>query len=169
MDNTDGIKRADRHDGQRKKIIVVDDVRFMLLRIRESLKGSYDIFSAQSAEKLFEFLETVTPDLILLDMHMPDVDGFEIIARLKADARYAEIPVIFLTGKNDRKSVVRGMSLGAVDVAFKPITDQKLVERIELQLNPDMRDKKKPIVLAVDDSLSVLNSIRYVLNVDYKA
>ena len=151
-----------------KKIIVVDDVNFMLTRMRESLGKHYQVYPAQSSEILYEILANVIPDLILLDINMPETDGFQIISQLKADRRYAAIPVIFLTGKNDRESIVRGMSLGAVDIVFKPITDRKLVERIEYQFDPAQQELNKPLVLAVDDSPSILNTIRHALSPKYK-
>jgi CheY-like chemotaxis protein len=81
-----------------KEVMIIDDDRPILQIAKELLKGSYYTYPLPSVEKMFEALRKVKPDLILLDINMPDMDGFEAISRLKADQRYADIPVIFPTG-----------------------------------------------------------------------
>lgn len=151
----------------RKRIILVDDVSFHLMSTKERLKKHYEIFTAQSAEIMFEILESAKPDLILLDISMPEADGYETIKKLKADPAFAAIPVIFLTAKNDKESIVKGMSLGAVDFVKKPFADSKLIECIENHLNPGKNKSEKPVILAVDDSPSMLESINHVLKDQY--
>ena len=151
----------------KKKIILVDDINLHLLTTKERLKDHYEIYPAQSAEILFDVLNNVVPDLILLDINMPEVNGFEIIEKLKSDPGYADIPVIFLTAKRDRKSALKGLALGAADFIPKPFNDLELIECIENQLHPDKRKVVKPIILAVDDSPSILQSINYVLRSKY--
>jgi len=161
--------------GVRKKIVYVDDVNFSLVSVKGRLKEHYEVFPAQSADILFEILGHVTPDLILLDVNMPNVDGWEVIRKLKADRRYAPIPVIFLTGRNDKESIVKGFSLGAADYVSKPFSDPDLIERIEYHLAPEKRgyssqedgDDDKPCILAVDEVYSMLNAISHALNDDY--
>ena len=134
MDNTmeNAIEKATENTTENvmKKIILVDDANVFLLSVKERLKRYYEIYPAKSAEILFEILEKITPDLILLDIYMPDVDGYEVIKKLKSDDRYTEIPVIFLTGKNDRRSAIKGMSLGASDFITKPINDKVFMEKL---------------------------------------
>ena len=153
----------------RRKIIIVDDVNYVLTTLKERLKKHYEVFPAQSGEALFELLERVTPEVILLDIQMPESNGFDIIQDLKADTRYEYIPVIFLTGnKTDRKSVLKGMSLGAVDFITKPIIDEKLIECIESHLDHHRREANKPIILAIDDNPSILQTLNLILSEDYK-
>ena len=152
----------------RRKIICVDDVQFMLDAIKEKLKKYYEVYPARSAEKLFETLLKVKADLILLDIGMPDTDGYEVIRRLKSDTRYTGIPVIFLTGKTDSYAVTQVLNLGAVDVLFKPVSDAKLLERIDYQFNPEMQFENRPIILAVDDSPSILKAVNHALNQRFK-
>jgi PleD family two-component response regulator len=147
----------------KKKIIVVDDVKVQLVLTRERLRKYYEIYPVQSDEELFELLKKIKPDLILLDVNMPDVDGYEIISRLKEDFVHSVVPVIFLSGKYDKQSIVKGMKAGAVDFLKKPCSDSELFESIEFQLNPSKRKEVKPIVLAIDDSPSVLKSVNYIL------
>lgn len=118
----------------RKKIILVDDTKANLDQGRNILKTFYEVFPVLSAAKMFEVLEKVTPDLILLDIEMPDMNGYEAIQKLKADPRYAGIPVIFLTSKDDAVSEVEGLDLGAADYVTKPPAPATLLKRVEKEL-----------------------------------
>ena len=120
----------------RIKIIYVDDVSFQLISIKENLKNRYDIYPAISGAKLFRLLQRVTPDLILLDINMPDMDGYEIITRLKGDARYAKIPVVFISAKGKEENVIKAMKLGAVDFLAKPLSIPRLIECVVKQVGP---------------------------------
>jgi len=153
----------------RRKIIIVDDVNYVLTTIKERLKNNYEVYPAQTSEILFELLEKVVPEIIILDIQMPDNSGFDIIEQLKADRRYKDIPVIFLSGnKTDRKSVYKGMSLGAVDFITKPITNEKLIECIESHLDDNLRHANKAIILAVDDNPAILQTLNLLLSEQYK-
>jgi len=161
---------------KRKKIIYVDDVNYSLVSVKSRLGERYDIFPADSAVKMFELLDFFTPDLILLDVNMPDIDGYETIKSLKTNDRFCDIPVIFVTGNSDRESVVKGLSLGAADYVVKPYTANKLIESIELNLYPakkknnsstDGETDNRPSVLIVDDVSSMLRAMQYALNDKY--
>jgi len=118
----------------RNTIILVDDNLSSLDQGRDILKNRYRVFPASSASKLFEILEKIIPDLILLDIEMPEMDGYEAIKKLKADPRYRGVPVIFLTAKDDLKSEFTGFKLGAADYMAKPFSAPLLFKRIENQL-----------------------------------
>ena len=118
----------------RSRIILVDDNLTNLAQGRGILKTFYEVFPAPSAVKLFEILENVIPDLILLDIEMPETNGYETIKKLKADGRFADIPVIFLTAKNDENSEREGFDLGAADYVSKPFSSPLLLKRIENQI-----------------------------------
>ena len=119
---------------ERNKIILVDDNQSNLKQGRNILKPYYDVYPAPSAERLFEMLENIVPDLILLDISMPEMDGYEAIKKLKADERFSEIPVIFLTAKSDEGSEGKGFDLGAADYVTKPFSASLLCKRIEKEL-----------------------------------
>jgi putative two-component system response regulator len=121
-------------ENQRNKIILVDDNITTLTLGSFTLTEKYDIFTVPSGAKLFKLLEKVIPNLILLDIDMPEMDGYEVMKRLKANPHTAGIPVIFLTGKNDIGSELEGLSLGAVDYISKPLSPPLLLKRIELHL-----------------------------------
>ena len=118
----------------RHKIVLVDDNLATLNQGKSLLQDFYRVYTVQKASTLFENLEHDIPDLILLDVEMPEMDGFETIRRLKADNRWKDIPVIFLTAKSDEESERKGFSLGAVDYITKPFSGPLLQKRISNQI-----------------------------------
>ena len=119
---------------EKKTIVYVDDVSFLLKSVREMLKEYYTVYAVKSVSKMFEVIERVKPDLILLDIEMPDVDGYEALEKLKADERFAAVPVIYLSGNKEEESVRKGLELGAVDYLSKPFSNLMLIEHIERHL-----------------------------------
>jgi len=120
---------------ERKKIIVVDDNLEDLTALKYTLKDLYGVYPCQSALKMFELLEHVKPDLILLDVEMPEMNGYEAARKLKEEKQYLEIPVIFLTSMNDPLSEMEGLKQGAVDYISKPFLAPLLLQRIKTQLS----------------------------------
>jgi len=98
--------------------------------VRNQLKSFYEVYPAPSAGKLFTILEKFIPDLILLDVDMPQMNGFEVIMHMKESPRYKDIPVVFLTAKDDETSAVKGLDLGAADYVTKPFFGPLLLRRI---------------------------------------
>jgi putative two-component system response regulator len=117
-----------------KTIFIVDDNNVNLMTAEESLSDHYDVFTLLSATVMFELLENVSPDLILLDIMMPEINGFEALKKLKADERYASIPVIFLTSKNDAATEALGFESGVLDFISKPFSKPVLINRIKIHL-----------------------------------
>jgi len=115
---------------ERRTIAVVDDNVTNLKIARSILDAHYDTYAVPSAKVLFDLLEKITPDLILLDIEMPEMSGYEAIRKLKADSRFRFIPVIFLTSRNDEGSELEGLSLGAIDYVTKPFSAALLLRRI---------------------------------------
>ena len=114
-----------------KTVFIVDDNDANLLLGKSALEGVYETYAMASAQRMFKLLEKIEADLILLDVDMPDMDGFQAMEQLKAHEKYKSIPVIFLTGKDDPESEKRGYELGAADFIPKPFTAPILIERIE--------------------------------------
>jgi putative two-component system response regulator len=131
-------------DNIRHTIILVDDNVSNLTQGKNILQTYYKVYPAPSAARLFKTLENVIPDLILLDIRMPEMNGYEAIKKLKADTRYADIPVIFLTALDDEDSEVEGFDLGAADYITKPFSASLLLRRItkELLIVQQKRDLK---------------------------
>jgi putative two-component system response regulator len=115
-----------------KKVVIVDDSQVNLMVGTNALKGHYQVSAVPSGEKLFRLLGVDHPDLILLDIDMPEMDGFEVIRRLKADPRTAGIPVIFLTADTSLEYESRAFPLGAADFIRKPYFPPFLLKRLEL-------------------------------------
>ncbi len=116
---------------KRQTIMLVDDNQANLNIGKNILKPYYEVYALPSSERLFRFLESVTPDLILLDIVMPGMNGFDVIRLLKADERYQDIPVIFLTSRAEEPDELEGLDLGAVDYVTKPFSAAILLKRIE--------------------------------------
>lgn len=115
------------------KILIVDDVCENIHAMMNALRDDYAIIAATDGEKALQ-LANQEPDLILLDIKMPDMDGYEILRRLKADPATANIPVIFVTALSDTADEAKGLKLGAVDYITKPINPDLLKLRIMTQL-----------------------------------
>ncbi len=126
-----------------KKIVLVDDSKSNLVTGKNALSNDYEVYSVASGERLFKLLENVLPDLILLDVEMPGMNGFEVLDRLKNMEDFLDVPVIFLTGKADAASELDGLSRGAVDYIAKPFSPPLLLQRVYHHLL--MEDQKKEL------------------------
>lgn len=115
------------------KILLVDDDS-KNLQIAMSILKDYNVIYAQSGEKALELLEKNQFDLILLDVVMPIMNGYEVCSKIKKDEKTKKIPVIFLTVKDDEKDIVKGFELGAVDYMTKPFYSEVLLKRVEVHL-----------------------------------
>ena len=119
----------------RETIFIVDDSDVSLTTAKEALKRHYRVMTLPSAEKMFALIKKITPDLILLDIEMPDMDGFEVLHHLKHNVSLDGIPVILLTGRSDIDAEIRGLQLGVVDFITKPFSEPVLLNRIRNHLN----------------------------------
>jgi putative two-component system response regulator len=126
----------------RKKILLVDDNSVNLKMARNTLMGLYDVFTVPSAEKMFIFLEKTLPDMILLDVLMPDINGYEAMRLMMSNELTKHIPVIFLTSKSDIGSEIEGLSLCAVDYITKPFIPQLLLKRVETHMIIDAQKEE---------------------------
>ena len=115
-------------------IFLVDDNAIYLNTGKAALQHKYTVVTIPSGDKLLTLLEKARPDLILLDVEMPGMSGYDTIKEIKANPGTAEIPVIFLTGKSEPESELLGLSLGAVDYITKPFSRPLLLKRIEVHL-----------------------------------
>ena len=130
----------------RVRILVVDDEPDILELIRYNLtRNNYDVTGVVSGEEAFASVRMSPPDLVVLDLMLPGVDGLEVCRRLKNDARTAAIPVIILSAKGEEADVVTGLELGADDYLTKPFSPRVLLARIKAvlrrqQSEPDADD-----------------------------
>ena len=112
-----------------KKILVVDDDSDIRYAIKEGFFTEYDIISAESGKKCFRYLESEIPDLILLDIMMPDINGWAVIGILKDSENWKDIPIIIITARND-VVVENAGGFYADDLILKPFTISDLKKRI---------------------------------------
>ena len=117
-----------------KQILVVDDNISSLKQIGAQLTSHYDVSLAKSGALALQICKKEKPDLILLDIEMPEMDGFETIKQLKEDPELHPIPVIFLTGNRDTATEIRALQSGAMDFITKPANRDILFHRLELHL-----------------------------------
>lgn len=125
-------------------ILVIDDVPDILCLLKRVLKREgYSVETSEAPENALEDVERLKPDLILLDIMMPDVDGYEVCRRLKKHASTRDIPVIFITAKNDIEHIVNGFNTGGVDYISKPFRTQEVCARVRTHLNVQHVNKKR--------------------------
>ena len=118
----------------KKNILAVDDVPLNLDLLIDILDPLYNVSAAVSGKDALEALEENVPDLILLDIMMPEMDGYEVCSIIKHDERWKDIPVIFLTAKNETEDIVRAYEAGAVDYLSKPFNPPELLARVKAHL-----------------------------------
>ena len=117
-------------------VLVVDDSSDALSLINDTLESAgLDVLVALEGKQALTIARRIRPDIILLDAIMPKMDGFETCRALKADARLASIPVIFMTGLTDTEDLVRGLESGGVDYLTKPINPSELLARMKVHLS----------------------------------
>ena len=129
-------------EANRKVIFLVDDNPVNLLVGSDALRGQFDVLTLNSGPRLLKVLEKNIPDLILLDIEMPEMNGYEVIKQLKGKPETSDIPVIFLTAKNDNENELEGLSLGAIDYITKPFSPPLLQKRIEVHLLVESQKKE---------------------------
>lgn len=115
-----------------KKILVVEDDKFLReLIVQKLIKEEYDVSQAIDGEEGVKKIKAEKPDLILLDLILPGIDGFEVLAKIKEDSTLSAIPVIVLSNLGQQEDVERGLRLGAVDYLIKAhFTPGEIIERI---------------------------------------
>ena len=116
------------------RILVVDDAPENLMVMESVLSKDYSLNMFDDSGKALEYAFANPPDLILLDVMMPEIDGFEICRRLKAKPELADVPVIFITAKTDIEDEERGFSVGASDFIHKPISAPIVAARVRTHI-----------------------------------
>lgn len=142
-----------------KQILIVDDNPSNLTVVKDILKPSYKVASAASGKMALQFLEKNVPDLVLLDVLMPEMDGFEVLNRIKEMDRVKDIPVIFMTADNSPDMEARCLEAGAVDYIAKPFATRVILSRIERTL--EMEELRKNLSERLDQKDKEISEIRY--------
>jgi putative two-component system response regulator len=129
---------------QQPRILVVDDTETNVDILIEALGSDYDVSVAMDGERALQLLEKDLPDLILLDILMPGMGGYEVIQRIKANARTREIAVIFISALQETDQKVQGLALGAVDYITKPFDVKEVRARVKRQL--ELHAEKRQLI-----------------------
>ncbi|MFP4466797.1 MAG: response regulator transcription factor [Candidatus Goldiibacteriota bacterium] len=133
----------------KKKIVVADDEPFILSALQDTLSDEYSVYSASNGKQAIEQAGKVMPDLIILDVMMPEMDGLEACKSLKTNKNTASIPVILLTAKGQITDIEKGFKSGADAYVVKPFSPARLMEKVEeifekvAMRRKMMNDKKK--------------------------
>jgi len=148
-----------------KTIFVVDDSDTCLSKVEEVLESQYCVMTLPSAPKMFAMLEKVTPDLILLDIAMPEMDGYTALDLLKKNKKTANIPVIFLTGQADALVEARSFDLGVIDFIVKPFSSLVLLNRVKMHIDMDsiVRDRTEHLEQKTKQMESLYDNIVSIL------
>ena len=144
-----------------KTVFVVDDSATNLATASEALEGHYNVITISSGEKAIHLLKKVKPDLILLDIEMPVMDGFDVLNYLKADEIYRNIPVICLTSMVDPNIEIMALERGVVDFIAKPFSAPVLLNRIRvhMDINGIIRERTHQLNSAKHDIVFVLADV----------
>lgn len=149
----------------KKAILIIDDVILNHKIAKEVLSDTYQLYEALSAKKGLKILESVRPDLILLDIVMPEMDGFEMLKILKDDPYLKSIPVIFLTSDNRPEAEVEGFNEGVADYITKPFVPEVLKKRVEMQI--ELSEYKKNMEEKVAEKISEVEEMYDVITVSF--
>lgn len=152
-------KPGSKQIARNNSILIVDDVAKNIQLVAKFLtKEGYNLFFAQSGETALKQIESRTFDLVLLDVMMPGMDGFEVCEKIKSTEKNKDIPVIFLTAKTDDEAIAQGFKIGGVDYVTKPFTPTELVARVKTHLELRAREKElKDLNNTKDTLLSVIS------------
>ena len=124
-------------------ILIVDDDKRNIITLSMCLRSDYNLLTALNAQEALTVLDGNTPDLILLDIMMPDVSGYTLCAKLKAEQKTKNVPIIFITAKDATEDVIKGLDLGADDYITKPFKPAEVTARIRSTLRTYMTYKSQ--------------------------
>ena len=118
------------------KILIIEDDKFLReLIVRKLIQEKFEIFEAIDGEEGLKKMKEAKPDLVLLDLILPNMDGFEVLRRMKEDISLAQVPVFILSNLGQRKDIEKGLKLGAVDYLVKAhFTPNEIIEKIKVAL-----------------------------------
>ena len=123
-------------DVHKLKVLIVDDVPLNILLVRKMLGlFTFKVKTAANGQQALDMISNEVPDLMLLDLMMPGIDGFEVIRRVRASDDTKDLPIIILSALNSEADIVKGMELGANDFVNKPIIMERLINSVVKQIN----------------------------------
>lgn len=162
--------KSESNSPQLPLILIVDDVPKNIQVLGSILeKEECEIAIATDGNQALELIDEVLPDLILLDIMMPGMDGYEVCDRIKAAPKTKDIPVIFLTALIETKDIVKGFQTGAIDYVTKPFHSTELLARVRTHLDlKKARDTQEKLISDLQDALSEIKTLRGILPICVK-
>lgn len=146
---------------EKQKILIVDDMPTNVKILGEALRPSYDIVVATNGKKALEIAQAQRPDLVLLDIMMPELDGYAVCRLLKEDDRTKNIPVVFITAKDQTDDEIRGLEMGAVDYITKPFQVTIVKARVRTQLDLKRKYDLLESMVSLDGLTEIPNRRRF--------
>lgn len=122
-------------------LLIVDDDKRNIVALSMCLRSDYNLLTAINATEAIDVIATQLPDLILLDIMMPDISGYTLCSKLRLDSRTKDIPIIFITAKDSTEDVIKGLDLGADDYITKPFKPAEVIARVKSTLRVYSRFK----------------------------
>ncbi|MGB1226400.1 MAG: response regulator [Poseidonibacter sp.] len=148
----------------KKVILIVDDEATNLNIVAEILHELYEIKIATNGTNALKIIDKIKPDLILLDIDMPMMNGYELASKLKLSDKTNNIPFIFLTAKNDSSSLVKGFEEGAIDYIAKPFLKEELLVRVSTHLKIyELKNSLENTVDKLEYKIKVIKSLKQFL------
>ncbi len=146
-------------DTAKKPIILIADDNQVISKLLGELftREGYQVAEVSDGESVLKLLPSIQPDLILLDVDLPEMSGFDVCRKLKHDPASADIPVLFVTSRNDKKDILAGFAAGGQDYVVKPSTRAELLARVRTHL-PCVRPSNgsKPVRPGIENSLCAM-------------
>lgn len=146
---------------ERPRLLVVDDQPINIRALYQMFRTDHEVFAATSGQQALAICQDVAPDLILLDIEMPHMDGLETCRRLKADPATADIPVIFVTAQSEPADETRGLNAGAVDFISKPVNPAVVRARVKTHLTLKAQSDLLRSLVFIDGLTGVANRRRF--------
>jgi len=149
---------------EQRSILVVDDTPMQIKALNKILSSTYDVIIAQSGEEGLALAHEHNVDLILLDLNMPDLSGFDVLSKLKESEKTKNIPVIFITGSEPYDDGMEGLSLGAVDFIRKPFVAAIVNMRVGLHMKLIEQNSKLIEQMKIIEAHSLIDGLTGVNN-----
>ena len=153
--------------GMQRRVLIVDDSREQLEIFQEYLKDQYEVVCCENGVQAIRSIQETVPDVVLLDIEMPLLDGFDVLKKIRNLEKGLNIPVIGVTGQNSKSAVLKFISLGGNGYLIKPLSPQTLIENIEKYIKEEEQKAREKRILVVDDDMDALRIMQGFLKENY--
>ncbi len=147
---------------EEKTVLIIDDIDTNIHLLIELFDGRYDILASTDGKSALEILDEENIDIVLLDINMPDMDGFEVCKRIKENPKTKDIPVIFITASSNEESIEKAYEVGGVDYITKPFKAREVLSRINNHLL--LSEKSKVLTHDLEENITLLNQYKQVVD-----